>query len=449
MRITSSSGSEELWFVRSGSAKAHNFASPAASEQSRSHHMVAILPLLSLAATDSYDRWQVLRDGAAAWHAMQFDGAFSVNVGDESGTLFKWDSPGFSSSSTYMAGASLSKWPAAVMISGLVHDGTMTYEDLARKYLPWWTQDPADPRSRVKLWHLLSFTSGYSYDAQASPACNYVPAPRRFLTCAESLYNNSGTYSHEPGTHWAYLTVHLQLAGAMAVAASGMEIDKLFEKYLYKPFNMSSTTWSPLKNPTMAAGITTTADDFEQLLQRLLTYEVLPKTILDVMETDYSQPPCKPSGDGWFGHYGMGHWWECIGYGTPSTYERNPLPKVQSSRSSFAIAVTQPLSHAHSHTTYLPHSYNIVPSFLPHALSLLCIPTTKHTGLHGLVHPSGARPIRLLSPARPLRRRRPRGPQTAEILLPDRPARAERALRDPGVPPHHREADRRHHSQRL
>ena len=236
--------------------------------------MVAVLPLLALAATDSYDRWQVLRDGAAAWHAMQFDGAFSVNVGDESGTLFKWDSPGFSSSSTYMAGASLSKWPAAVMISGLVHDGTMTYEDLARKYLPWWTQDPADPRSRVKLWHLLSFTSGYSYDAQASPACNYVPAPRRFLTCAESLYNNSGTYSHEPGTHWAYLTVHLQLAGAMAVAASGMEIDKLFEKYLYKPFNMSSTTWSPLKNPTMAAGITTTADDFEQLLQRLLTYEV-------------------------------------------------------------------------------------------------------------------------------------------------------------------------------
>ena len=149
------------------------------------------------------------------------------------------------------------------------------------------------------------------------------------------------------------------------------------------------------------------------------------------METDYSQPPCKPSGDGWFGHYGMGHWWECIGYGTPSTYERNALPKVQSSRSSFAIAVTQPLSHAHSHTTYLPHSYNH-PSFLPHALSF-CIPTTKHTGLHGFVHPSGARPIRLLSPARPLRRRRPRGPQTAEILLPDRPARAERALRNPRV----------------
>ena len=61
----------------------------------------------------------------------------------------------------------------------------------------------------------------------------------------------------------------------MAVAASGLEIDALYEKYLYAPFNMTSTTWSPRKNPQLATGITTTADDFEQLLHRLLTYAVL------------------------------------------------------------------------------------------------------------------------------------------------------------------------------
>ena len=60
----------------------------------------------------------------------------------------------------------------------------------------------------------------------------------------------------------------------MAVAASGLEIDQLFDKYLYQPFNMTSTTWSPLKNPQLAVGITTTADDFENLLFRLLTYQV-------------------------------------------------------------------------------------------------------------------------------------------------------------------------------
>ena len=68
----------------------------------------------------------------------------------------------------------------------------------------------------------------------------------------------------------------------MAVAASGLEIDQLFDKYLYQPFNMTSTTWSPLKNPQLAVGITTTADDFENLLFRLLTYKVGSRR----------QPPC-------------------------------------------------------------------------------------------------------------------------------------------------------------
>jgi len=275
------------------------------------------------------DRWALLREGAEAWNAMQFDEQFSVNVGDETGTLFKWESPGFSSVSTRMAGASLSKWPAAVMIAGLVHDGTLAFDDLASKHLRWWPTDKKDPRSRVRLHHLLSFTSGYSADSSASPRCSFMVAPKdQYMKCAESLFNLSTSYGHEPGTHWAYLTTHLQFAGAMAVAASGMEIDHLFQRYLYTPFNMTSTTWSPRKNPQLAVGITTTANDFEQLLHRLLTYAVLPKAVLDVMETDTSQPPCSPSGDGWFGHYGMGHWWECIGYGTPRKFERQPLPKV-------------------------------------------------------------------------------------------------------------------------
>jgi len=44
------------------------------------------------------------------------------------------------------------------------------------------------------------------------------------------------------------------------------------------------------------------------------------------MEIDYSKAPVTPSGDGWFGHYAMGHWWECLGYGVEN--ERAALPKV-------------------------------------------------------------------------------------------------------------------------
>jgi len=60
---------------------------------------------------------------------------------------------------------------------------------------------------------------------------------------------------------------------------------------------------------------------------RLLRYQILPKKVQGQMEIDASQAPVNPSGDGWFGHYGMGHWWECLGYGTP-TGERATLPKV-------------------------------------------------------------------------------------------------------------------------
>jgi hypothetical protein len=113
----------------------------------------------------------------------------------------------------------------------------------------------------------------------------------------------------------------------MAVAASGLDIQQLFSKYLFKPFGMSHTSWSSgAANPSMAAGIRTTGADFDSFLHKLLTYSVLPKAVLDEMETDWTKPPARPSGDGWFGHYGMGHWWECMGYGTPD--EHAALPKA-------------------------------------------------------------------------------------------------------------------------
>ena len=41
----------------------------------------------------------------------------------------------------------------------------MSYDDLANKHLRWWATDKNDPRSGVRLRHLLSFTSGFTEDA--------------------------------------------------------------------------------------------------------------------------------------------------------------------------------------------------------------------------------------------------------------------------------------------
>ncbi|CAK9037134.1 unnamed protein product [Durusdinium trenchii] len=77
---------------------------------------------------------------------------------------------------------------------------------------------------------------------------------------------------------------------------------------------MNGTSWLPKKNPQIAAGIVTTGSDFEKMLHKMLTYEFLGKEVLSEMERDWSAAPVSPSGDGWFGHYGMGHWFDCMGY---------------------------------------------------------------------------------------------------------------------------------------
>ena len=130
------------------------------------------------------DRWDPVRAGLEAWTALQFDVSYAVVIGDATGELFSWAAPGFSIDGTRMPGASLSKWPAAVMISGLVADGIMSYDDRANKFLKFWATDPEDVRSGVTLRHLLSFTSGYTEDAGTN--CSRVDAA--FVQCAEQLY---------------------------------------------------------------------------------------------------------------------------------------------------------------------------------------------------------------------------------------------------------------------
>lgn len=46
------------------------------------------------------------------------------------------------------------------MINRVVASGKLSFDDFVYQYFDYWTQDPDDPRSRIQLKHLLSFTSG-------------------------------------------------------------------------------------------------------------------------------------------------------------------------------------------------------------------------------------------------------------------------------------------------
>jgi len=288
-------------------------------------HMAATTLLLNTVVVNaapkaSYD-FAPLDSALKAWNELQFDDNFAINVGDATGTLYTWSSPNFNMQ-TKVEGASLSKWPSAIMISGLVADGIIDYETKANAVLDWWAKDGSGHNSSsCTLRDLLSFKSGMLAD-NAGELC-----PFGYEFCAKQIYDDAKQWA-EPGTTFQYLSGHLQLAGAMAIKKSGLSIEELFEKYLYKKYNMTGTSYGPEPyNPSMAGGITTTGADFENMLRSNLIYQGLPKSVQDEMETDLTKPPVSPSGDGWFGHYAMGHWWECLGYGVPN--ERvTPLPDI-------------------------------------------------------------------------------------------------------------------------
>ena len=53
--------------------------------------------------------------------------------------------------------------------------GTLGLNDPVHKYLQYWTKDSKDPRSRVTLFHLLSFQSGYTFGLSKFDSCWLKP----------------------------------------------------------------------------------------------------------------------------------------------------------------------------------------------------------------------------------------------------------------------------------
>jgi CubicO group peptidase (beta-lactamase class C family) len=114
----------------------------------------------------------------------------------------------------------------------------------------WWTTDPTDKRSKVTLRQLLTFTSGFGdghpgdehlnarrlhkirggprlesddFDTTPNPSDCVYNYTDTIDNCAQTIYNNVKMIG-EPGEVWSYNSNHLQLAGAMAAAASNLTI---------------------------------------------------------------------------------------------------------------------------------------------------------------------------------------------------------------------------------
>jgi len=178
-------------------------------------------------------------------------------------TLTKGKNAPFASDRMAVRGGST--WVSTAVILRLVENGTLSLDDTPQQHLPAWGAPPrgnatvpgeGDPRLRVTLRHLLSFTSGLG-------ALGKAECGESLVACAGKLSEAAAGLQFDPGAVFRVSDNHLTLAvrplcvclrccralqlicecarqGAMAEAASGRSFDALFQLLLAEPLGMRS-----------------------------------------------------------------------------------------------------------------------------------------------------------------------------------------------------------------
>ena len=235
---------------------------------------------------------------------------FTLYVKSENGNSFL-HSTGNSNEAVLYKSASTSKLVTSVIILSLVSDGVLSLEDSPQDYISSWPT--TGNLSSIKLKHLLSLTSGLS----DKPSCINL-----YIFDFESCVNNIARVNNNstaPGDVFYYSPSHFQVAGLMAIEASGntswnsvfLQFQSETGLFLNSNYDVPSAT-----NPRLAGGMHWTADDYMLFLTALYNKYILTDTLISQLSSDqigaasigYS-PALTELGEDW--HYGYGTWIEC------------------------------------------------------------------------------------------------------------------------------------------
>jgi CubicO group peptidase (beta-lactamase class C family) len=239
------------------------------------------------------------------------DADFTLIVESNNGTQLIY-SRGASSPTTTYRSASTSKMVTSAIILRLVQQGILSLDDHPQDYLNFWpaTGNYAD----IKLRHLLSFTSGLTEE----PLCLNLPNAN-FTNCVEAIVNSNPNIS-VPGSEYYYASTHLQVAGLMAIEASGVtNWTQVFESFKLETqlFTNAAYDLPSANNPRLAGGMHWQANEYMEFLNALYHQQLLFPDIIEAMTSDqssnaiiaYSPVNQWPTEIDW--HYGFGLWLEC------------------------------------------------------------------------------------------------------------------------------------------
>lgn len=157
---------------------------------------------------------------------------------------------------------SASRWLAAAAMMTLVDQGLLALDDPVSKYLPEFTGDKAS----ITIRQLWSYSSGL-------PAANPSIA-NRTITLAKCVQNiAAGPLLATPGTTVMDGSASIQVGARVCEVISGMTWQEFFDKAIAEPLDMNSTTFNLMgfnRNPDVAGGARSTAEDYARFLAMLL-----------------------------------------------------------------------------------------------------------------------------------------------------------------------------------
>lgn len=217
-------------------------------------------------------------------------------------------SHGASSPSTSYESASTSKWVTAVVLLELVDRGVLALDTDVSSELAFWTTPG------VTLRDLLSFTSGYSDE----PLCLNLGGAD-FAACVAKIYADNVAAAPAPGTVFHYSGTHLQIAGLMAMRATGAASwTEVFDAWKARTGLFATSVYSlpSTTNPRLAGGMQWRTDEYFAFLRALAAGELLSPALQAAMLADQrgaatvaSSPTLTGIGQDWA--YGLGNWLEC------------------------------------------------------------------------------------------------------------------------------------------
>jgi CubicO group peptidase (beta-lactamase class C family) len=132
-------------------------------------------------------------------------------------------------------------------------------------YFPEYSRYNDSIKSKITIRHLLTMTSGLSWNEYISYSNPLNSEVRMNLTVDPIGFILNRDTKYKPGSYWVYSGGNTQILAEIIKKTSGMPIDKFAEKYLFAPLCIKKFEWNGLffkkSMPSAASGLRLTSRD--------------------------------------------------------------------------------------------------------------------------------------------------------------------------------------------